>query len=153
MKRFLPRSIVVALCVPLVVAALWLVRDATAKLSDAEVRHGVQTRAQVLGVDGDRATVRIPAFDDAVVTTITRHGDYAAGDTVRVVYDTVDPTRASELGAPAPSTPLTRGLVVVALFAIVTGGGWLFLRRRPDVPQAGRDVVRGGRELQPQLVR
>jgi hypothetical protein len=157
MKRTFLRSTAVVLSVPLVVAALWLMRDATAQLSDTEVRHGVYTGAQVLDVDGDRATVRIPLVDDTIVATITRHGDYAVGDTVGVVYDTVDPARASELGAPAPSSPLTRGLVVGGLLVIVMAGGWLFLGRRPDVPVADevgpRDVVRGGRELQPQLVR
>jgi hypothetical protein len=151
------RSIVLALCVPLAVAGLVLVRDATARLSDPEVRHGVHTGALVLAVDGERATVRIPRPDDHVVTTITRHGDYAPGDTVPVVYDVVDPARASERGAPAASTPLVRGLVVAAPFLLAAIGCWLFMRRHPDEPLAEDvkrgDVVRGGREVQPQLAR
>ena len=151
------RSIVLALCVPLTLAALWLARDATSRLSDSEVRHGVHVGALVLAVDDDRAAVRIPGPDDDVATTITRHGDYAAGDTVSVVYDVVDPARASELDAPAPSTPLARGLVVGVPLLFVTTAAWLSLRRRPDEPMAD-DVrrgaaVRGGREVQPQLAR
>ena len=157
MKPTPMRSIALAVFVPLAVAALWLARDATSSLSDGEVRHGVTTGALVLDVDGDRATVRIPRPDDNVVTTITRHGDYAAGDTVRVVYDAVDPARASELGAPAPSTPLARGLVVGVPLLIAAAGCWLYLRRHPGEPMADAvrrgDVVRGGREVQPQLAR
>ena len=157
MERNPLRSILLALCVPLVIAALLLVRDVTARLSDTEVRHGVHVAALVLAVDGDRASVRIPNSEGAVVTTITRHGDYAAGDTVRVVYDVVDPRRASELDAPAPAAPLTRALVAVGLSAIALAVGWMYLRRRPEEPEAEeavrRDVVRGGRERQPQLAR
>jgi hypothetical protein len=157
MKKQRPtRSIGLAFCVTLALAALLFVRDATARLSDTEVRHGVHTGALVLAVDADRATVRIPRPDDDVVTTITRHGDYTAGDTIGVVYDVVDPARASEQGAPAPSTLAGRALVVAVPLLLAAAAAWLSLRR-PDEPMADevnrRDVVRGGREVQPQLAR
>jgi hypothetical protein len=80
--------------------------------------------------------------------------NYSAGDTIGVRYDVVDPSRASELGAPATSTPLTRGLVAAAFLVVVMAGGWLFTQGREDVPpvveRGPGDAVRGGRELQPQ---
>ena len=146
------RTIAVILIVPLAVAALWLLRGATGELSDSAVRHGVQVRALVLSVDGDTATVRIPRPDDDVVTTIARHGDYAAGDTTLVVYDAVDPGRASELGAPAPSQPVERALVVAGIAAAVVAGAWVLSRRtgRDDDEVVRPHEVRGGRLLQPE---
>jgi hypothetical protein len=154
--RSLLRSTAIAMSVPLLVVALWLVRGVTTGMSDAEVRHGVLSRAAVLAVDGDEATVRIVRPSDTVTTVINRHGDYAAGDTIRVVHDPVDPRRASELGAPMPSTALERGLVVGVPIALAALGAWWFLRRPPegeaDAP-ARADTVRGGRVLQTEPAR
>ena len=154
--RFLRRPIAIALSVPLVVAGLWLMRGETSALSDGEVRHGVHTRAVVLAVDGDEATVRIVRPADTVVTVINRHGDYVVGDTIRVVHDIVDPGRASELGAPTPSTPLQRGVAVAAPLLLVIAGSWWYSRRHPegdDAAPARSGVVRGGRVLESEPAR
>jgi hypothetical protein len=155
-RRPLLRSTAVIVGVPLLVAALWLVRSATTRMSDAEVRHGVRSRAVVLAVDGDHATVRIVRPTDTVVTVINRHASYAVGDTIRVVHDPVDPGRASELGAPVPSTALQRSLVVAAPIILTVFACWWYMRRHPedDAEDTGRrDVVRGGRLLQPEPAR
>ena len=155
-KRYPHRSIALFLSVPLVVAALWLVRSATSQMVDGEVRHGVRSRALVLSADGDHATVRIALPTENVVADVTRHGDFVAGDTIAVVHDPVDPGRASELGAPIPSTALERSLVVAAPIVLVMLGCRAFMRRRldDDAEQPPRHgAVRGGRVVEPQPAR
>ena len=155
-KRYPHRSFALLLSVPLVVAALWLMRGATSQMVDGEVRHGVSSRALVLSVDGDHAIVRIALPTENVVADVTRHGDYVAGDTVRVVHDPADPGRASEVGAPMPSTALERSLVVAAPIVLAMLGFWAFMRRPTDddIEQPPRHgVVRGGRVVEPQPAR
>ena len=150
------RSAAVALGVPLLVVALFLLRSATQDMSDTEVRGGVSTRAVVLDADGHRATVRIALPDSDVVTDVSTRRPYTAGDSIPVVYDPVDPTRASEQGAPATSSPLERGLVVVGLCALALGGTWALTRRSPEQEQVERDhaqVIRGGRAVEPERAR
>lgn len=154
-KRGFLRAAVALLSVPLLVLAAWLVRDVTSSMSDDEVRHGVVARALVLTTDGDMATVRIPLPDADVVTGIEAHRTYAAGDTVPVIYDVTDPRRASEQGAPAPSSPLTRALAVTVLCAVVVACALLPSRRRADgeTPRARGSEVRGGRAVEPASAR
>lgn len=150
-KRAPLRAAAVLFSVPLVVLALWSLRGVTSSLSDGEVRHGVATRAVVLAVDGGTATVRIPLPASDVVTDIEAHRAYAAGDTVPVVYDPVDPARASEQGAPNSSSPLGRGLFVAGLCAVCVAGSLLVTRRPPHRASAGHagTEVRGGRAVEP----
>ena len=155
-KRYSHRSLAIVVAVPLVAAALWMARGATSQMVDDEVRHGVRSRAQVLSVDGDRAVVRIALPTETVLADIARHGDYVAGDTVLVVHDPADPGRASEVGAPMPSTVLARSLVVAAPIALFLIASWMVMRRQPDddterPPRHG--AVRGGRVVEPQPAR
>jgi hypothetical protein len=154
-KRAALRAAAVLVSVLLAGLALWSLRGITRSLSDGEVRHGVATRAVVLTAQGDTATVRIPLPDADVVTDIEAHRTYAAGDTVPVVYDPIDPARASEHGAPASSSPLSRGLIVAGLFVaglcVCVAGSALSTRRsmhRASAVHAGNEV-RGGRAIEP----
>ena len=154
-KRGSARAALALLSVLLLVLAAWFVRDATFSLSDSEVRHGVMTRAVVLATDGDVATVRIPLPDADVVTDIEAHRNYAAGDTVAVIYDATDPTRASAQGAPTPSSPVSRGLLVAGLCAVVVTASLLVGRRATDDTAAEHTgtEVRGGRAVEPARAR
>lgn len=154
-KRAPLRAAAVLLSLPVLVLALWVLRGVTASMSDGEVRHGVATRAVVLATDGDVATVRIPLPDDDVVADIEAHRDYAVGDTVHVVYDPVDPGRVSEQGAPRPSSPLSRGLLVAGLCAVCVAGSMLLTRRPPHRASTGHagTEVRGGRAVEPARAR
>ena len=152
-KRPSPRPAVVGAVVVVAVVGAVLLRGVTSAMSDDAVRHGVATRAVVLASDEQRATVRIPLPTSDVVTDIDVARRRSVGDTVPVVYDPVDPTRASEQGASRPSRPMTRGLVVAALLATGVAGGWLASRRpaQDGAPASARaDVVRCGRALEPE---
>lgn len=139
-KRNPLRVAVVLLAVPAL--AFILVRAGSAQLTGDEVRHGVSAYATVIDVGDEVVTVRI-ALPDRNVTAqmrVRESRDYVVGSTIAVVYDPVDPTRASERGAaPAPSGA-SRAVLVLAGLGVGAALVWAAGPGRPKVTEAEHHV-------------
>lgn len=139
-KRNPLRAAVVLLAVPAL--AFILVRAGSAQFIDDEVRHGVSAYATVIDVGDEVVTARI-ALPDRDVTTQVRvreSRDYVVGSTIAVVYDPVDPTRASERdAAPAPSGA-SRAALVLAGLGVGAALVWAAGSGRPKVTETEPDV-------------